>query len=75
MNEEIHCINNEGKTTKNEWENDPKFLPVLYIVYKKLGQYFFHTWLANLFKQRHVSSVTSYKYLNKLISEGWKHLS
>ena len=22
MNEEIHCITNEGKTTKNEWEND-----------------------------------------------------
>ena len=22
MNEETHCIINEGKTTKNEWEND-----------------------------------------------------
>ena len=22
MNEEIHCITNEGKTARNEWEND-----------------------------------------------------
>ena len=22
MNEEIRCITNEGKTAKNEWEND-----------------------------------------------------
>ena len=22
MNEEIHCITNEEKATKNEWEND-----------------------------------------------------
>ena len=36
---------------------------------KKLGQFFFDTVLANLFKQRYISSVTSYKYLNKLISE------
>ena len=35
----------------------------------KLGQFFFHALLANLFKQRYISSVTSYRYLNKLISE------
>ena len=70
MNEEIHCITNKGKTAKNEWENDdPDFLLALYSVNKKLGQFFFRTLLANLFKQRYISSVTSYKYLNKLISE------
>ena len=76
MNEEICCIINEGKTAKNEWENDNSdFLPTLYILYKKLGPLFFCTLLANLFKQRCISSVTSYKYLNKLISEAEKHLS
>ena len=24
MNEEISCITNEGKTAKNEWENDDR---------------------------------------------------
>ena len=57
MNEEIRCITNEGKTAKNELEKDSDFLPALYIVYKKLGQSFFHTLLANLFKQRYISSV------------------
>ena len=66
MNEEIFCITNEGKMVKNEWENDSVFLPA---VYKKLGQFYFHSLLANLFKQRYISSVTSRKYLNKLISE------
>ena len=42
--------------TKNEWG-------------KKLGQFFFYTLLAKLFKQRSISFVTSYKYLNKLMSE------
>ena len=43
MNEEIHCITNEGKPTKNEWVNDDSnFLLALYSVYKKLGR-FFHT--------------------------------
>ena len=41
MNEEICCITNEGKTAKNECENDFDFLPALYIVYKKLGQFCF----------------------------------
>ena len=69
MNEEIRCITNEGKMAKNEWENDSNFLPVLYILYKKLGQFFFHTLLTNLFRQRYISSVTNYKYLSKSISE------
>ena len=67
MNEEIRCITNEGKMAKNKWENYSDFLPALRIVYKKLGHFFFHALLANLFKQRYISSVTSYKYLNKLI--------
>ena len=41
MNEEICCITNKGKTAKNEWENGSNFLSALYIVYKKLGQFFF----------------------------------
>ena len=46
-NIEIGCINNEGRTAKNKWENDSDFLPVLNIVYKKLGEFFFDTLLAN----------------------------
>ena len=68
MNEEICCITTKVKMTKNEWENDSDFFQPLYIEYKKLGQFFFHTLLANLFKQRYISSVTSYKYLSKLKS-------
>ena len=50
MNEEIHCITNKGKTARTEWENDDSnIFVVLYRVYKKLGQFFFHTLLANLF--------------------------
>ena len=65
----ICCIYNEGKMAKNEWKNDFIFLSALYTVYKKLRQLFFHTLLANLFKQRYINSVTSYKYLYMLISE------
>ena len=75
MNEEIHCITNDRKTAKNEWENDESgFLLALYSAYKKLGQFFFHTLLANLFKQWYISSVTSYKYLNNSIIKK-KHFS
>ena len=36
MNEEIHCINNEGIKAMNEYENDDSdFLRALYSVYKK----------------------------------------
>ena len=46
MNEEICCIINEGKMARNEWENDDSdFFQALYSVYKKLGQFFFHTLL------------------------------
>ena len=69
MNEVIHCITNKGKMAKNEWENNSDFLPALYIRYKKLGHFFSHTLLTNFFKQRYISSVSSYKYLSKLISE------
>ena len=51
MNEEICCITNEGKTAWYECKKDgPNFLLALYSVSKKLGQLFFHTLLANLFK-------------------------
>ena len=56
-----------GIMAKNEWGNDFNFLPAKYNVYEKLGQFFFHTLLTNLFKQ--TCSVTSYKYLTKLISK------
>ena len=54
----------------NKWENnDSNFLVALYSVYKELGQFFLQMLITNLFKQRYISSVTSYNYLNKLISE------
>ena len=59
----------EKRSAKNDYENDSNFPLALYIVYTKLGQFFFHTLLANVFKERHISSAPSYKYLNKLISE------
>ena len=68
MIEEIRCITKKGKTVKIDWENDSDFLPTLYIVYKKLRQFFFHTLLVNVFKQKYISSIRSYKYLNRLIS-------
>ena len=35
MNEEICCITNKGKMTKNDWENDDSDLPqALYSVFK-----------------------------------------
>ena len=41
MNEEICCTTNEGKTTRNEWENDDSvFLRALYSVYKKIRTIF-----------------------------------
>ena len=44
MNEEIHCIANDGNTSKNEWKNDcSDFLWALYSAYKKLGQFIFYT--------------------------------
>ena len=58
MNEEICCITNEEKTTRNEWENDDSnFLQALYSVYKKIRTIFFHIFFAIH------CSVASYKYL------------
>ena len=55
MNEEIYCITNKGKMAENEWENvDSDFLQALYSLYKKSGQFFFHTLLTNLFRQRYI---------------------
>ena len=42
---------------KDEWENDFNFLPALYILYKKLGQFFFHTLLTCLNKDTSVQVV------------------
>ena len=40
MNEEVHCINNEGKKARNEHENDDSdFLWALYSVYKKYASF------------------------------------
>ena len=67
MNEEIHCITNEGKMAKYEWENeDSEFLRDLCSAYKKLGQFFFNTYSLNCLKND-ISLLLSYKYLNKLI--------
>ena len=58
MNEQIeknHCVSYEAKTAKNKWENDD----ILRALYRVL--------LVNLFTERYISSVISYKYLNKLI--------
>ena len=52
MIEEICCINNEGKMTKNEWENDDSdFLQALCSECKKSGQLIFHTYLLTCLKK------------------------
>ena len=54
MNEEIDYIANEGKMVKNEWKMlIPTFFLALYSIYKKLEQFFFHTLLGNVFRQRY----------------------
>ena len=46
MNEEIRYIAKKGKVAKNDWGNgDFDFLEAVYSVFKKLGQFFFHTYL------------------------------
>ena len=42
----------EAITTNNESENESDF-PLALCCIKKLGQFFFHTLLANLFKERY----------------------
>ena len=66
MNEEILCIINKGKTVKTEWENVTDFLRALYSLYKKLGQFFFHTYSLTSSNKK-FCSVKRYKYLIKLI--------
>ena len=67
INEEICSITKKGKIAKDEWENEGSdFLLALYNIMYKI---FFQTLVANLFKQRYINSVTSHKYLNKLISD------
>ena len=67
MNEQIHCFTTVGKMAQFEWENDESdLLPALCNVYKNWDNS--SSVLVNLFKERYVSSVKSYKYLNKFIS-------
>ena len=64
MNEQIHCITNEGETAWNEWENDDSdFLGALCSVHKKIRTISFHNLLPIH------QFVASYKYFKKLISE------
>ena len=64
MNGEIRCITNEGKTARNEWENDDSdFLRALGSVYKKIRTIFFRTLLTIH------CSFACYKYFKKVISE------
>ena len=75
MNEEIHCITNEGKMAKNEWKNnDSDFLRAFdSILYEKLRQFFFI--FFNIYSLTYLKKDSSvlifeifYKYLNKLVS-------
>ena len=64
MNEEIRCIINEGKTGRNQWENDDSnFLRALYSTYKKI-----RTFLSHILLAIHCSAA-SYKYFKKLINK------
>ena len=48
FNEEINCTTNEGKTAKNEWENDdPDFLQALHSIYN-----LYIKCIVNLFQER-----------------------
>ena len=59
----------KGKMATNEWEIvGSDILRALYRVYKKIRTILFSYSLIKLFRQRYISSVKSYKYLNKLIS-------
>ena len=59
----------KGKTARNEWRNDDSnILRALYSVHNKIRTIVFPHLLVNMFKQRYISSVKSYKYLNKFIS-------
>ena len=49
---------------------DSDFFRDLYSVYKKLGQFFFHTLLANLFKQRYSVVIQIFYQVNKYTNIG-----
>ena len=58
----------KGKIATNEWEIvGSDILRALYRVYKKIRTILFSYSLIKLFRQRYISSVKSYKYLNKFI--------
>ena len=59
----------KGKASMNEWGNDDSDIHrVLYGVYENIRTILFPYLVVNLFKHRCISSVKSYKYLNKFIS-------
>ena len=60
MNEEIYCITKKGKTTMNVRENDDWLSSSFMQCIKNLGNSFSILYL--------LSTVTSYKHSNKLIS-------
>ena len=65
MTEKICCVTNKGKRLRIYKKNgDSDFLQALYSVYKIIMTILFPYLLVNLFKQRYISSVKSYKYLN-----------
>ena len=52
MNEEICYITKEGKMAKKKCENNKSdFLQALYSAYKKLGQFFVHSYSLNCLKK------------------------
>ena len=58
----------KGKTTTNERENDESdIIRALHSVHKKVRAILFPYLLVNLFKQRIINSVKSYKYLDKFM--------
>ena len=62
------AILSKKRLAKNKWENyDSDFLQDLASIYKKIRTILFPCLLVNLFKQRYISSVKSYKYLNKFL--------
>ena len=57
------------KVDMNQWGNDHYGIIQDLCVYKKIKTILFPYLLVNLFKQRYISSVKHYTYLNKFISK------
>ena len=69
MNEETSCVTNEKKKRpRMNGKMTPNFFQ-LYTLYIKIRTSLFPYFITNLFKRRYISSATTYKYLNMLISE------